>query len=337
MPAQPLLMLDIAGLSLTAEDRELLRHPGTGALILFARNYESPAQLKELIGSIRVENPEILIAVDQEGGRVQRFREGFTRLPPMRVLGDYHDRDPSAALKAAHDLGLLMAAELIPYGVDISFAPVLDLDFSTSSVIGDRSFHADPAVVVALVSAFIDGMAAAGMAATGKHFPGHGFVQGDSHLELPVDHRSLAEIRAQDMLPFIQLADRLAGMMLAHIVYDQVDSQPAGFSSVWLRQILRQELGYRGLIFSDDLSMEGAAGVGSYAERAAAALNAGCDMVLVCNDRAGAKQVLDYLTQCVATPVVSAQTMRARHVKVPETALSAARETAARLLITDTR
>ncbi|MEE4251510.1 MAG: beta-N-acetylhexosaminidase [Alcanivoracaceae bacterium] len=274
MSAQPLLMLDVAGQSLTAEDRELLRHPGTGALILFSRNYANVDQLDALVAEIRAENPDILIAVDQEGGRVQRFREGFSRIPPMRCLGNLYDRDPDAALAASRELGLLMAAELTPHGVDISFAPVLDLDFGASSVIGDRSFHAQADAVVALVGAFIDGMADAGMAATGKHFPGHGFVQGDSHLELPVDHRSLDEIRTEDMVPFIKLADRLAGMMLAHIVYDQVDSQPAGFSRFWLQTVLRDELGYGGLIFSDDLSMEGAAGAGGYAQRAALALDA---------------------------------------------------------------
>lgn len=332
MSAQPLLMLDVAGLVLTDEDRELLRHPGTGALILFSRNYESPAQLAALVADIRAQNPEILIAVDQEGGRVQRFRDGFTRLPPMRCLGDLYDRDPNAALQASRELGLLMAAELVPYGVDISFAPVLDLDFGASSVIGDRSFHADTDVVVALVAAFIDGMAAAGMAATGKHFPGHGFVQGDSHLELPIDSRSLDEIRAQDMVPFIKLADRLAGMMLAHIVYEKVDSQPAGFSPFWLKTVLRTELGYRGLIFSDDLSMEGAAGAGNYAQRAAAALDAGCDMVLVCNDRAGAIEVLDYLAQRPASPVVPAITMRASSTAVTDEMLDVARATAASLI-----
>ncbi|MDF1629731.1 MAG: beta-N-acetylhexosaminidase [Alcanivoracaceae bacterium] len=332
MSAQPLLMLDVAGQSLTDEDRELLRHPGTGALILFSRNYANPAQLSALVTEIRAETPDILIAVDQEGGRVQRFRENFSRIPPMRCLGALYDRDVDAALAASRELGLLMAAELIPYGVDISFAPVLDLDFGASSVIGDRSFHADADAVVALVAAFIDGMAAAGMAATGKHFPGHGFVQGDSHLELPVDHRTLDEIRAQDMVPFIKLADRLAGMMLAHIVYAQVDAQPAGFSRFWLQNILRDELGYRGLIFSDDLSMEGAAAAGSYAQRAAVALDAGCDMVLVCNNRAGAIDVLRYLEQRPASPVVPASSMRAQQHQVPTAALQAARNTAMRLL-----
>ena len=305
MSAQPLLMLDVAGQSLTDEDRELLRHPGTGALILFSRNYANPDQLDTLIGEIRAENPDILIAVDQEGGRVQRFREGFSRIPPMRCLGNLYDRDADAALAAARELGLL---------------------------IGDRSFHADADAVVALVAAFIDGMANAGMAATGKHFPGHGFVQGDSHLELPVDHRSLDEIRAQDMVPFIKLADRLAGMMLAHIVYDQVDSQPAGFSRFWLHNVLRDELGYRGLIFSDDLSMEGAAGAGSYAQRAALALDAGCDMVLVCNNRPGAIEVLRYLEQRPASQVVPASTMRARQHQLAPAVLDAARKTAAALL-----
>lgn len=332
MSAQPLLMLDVAGLTLDAEDRELLRHPGTGALILFARNYASPAQLSDLVAAIREQNPDILIAVDQEGGRVQRFREGFTRLPPMRVLGHLYDRDRDAARAASRELGLLMAAELIPHGVDISFAPVLDLDFGASSVIGDRSFHSGAGPVVELVSAFLDGMQQVGMAATGKHFPGHGFVQGDSHLELPVDDRSLDEIRSQDMVPFVQLADRLAGMMLAHIVYRRVDSRPAGFSSRWLQDILRGELGYRGLIFSDDLSMEGAAGAGRYADRAAAALDAGCDMVLVCNHRPGAIEVLKYLETRPASPVVPASSMRARPTVPDDGQMAAARDTAARLL-----
>ena len=332
MSAQPLLMLDVAGLTLSAEDRELLRHPGTGALILFSRNYASPAQLSDLVAAIREQNPDILIAVDQEGGRVQRFRDGFTRLPPMRVLGQLYDRDPEAALAASRELGMLMAGELLPHGIDISFAPVLDLDFGASSVIGDRSFHSGAAQVVTLVSAFLDGMQQAGMAATGKHFPGHGFVQGDSHLELPVDDRPLDDIRARDMVPFTQLADRLAGMMLAHIVYRRVDAQPAGFSSRWLRDILRGELGYRGLIFSDDLSMEGAAGAGNYAARAAAALDAGCDMVLVCNHRPGALEVLRYLESRPASPVVPASGMRARPTALSDEQMAAARHTAARLL-----
>ena len=323
------LMLDVAGTWLDPSDRHLLRQPEVGGLILFARNTESPAQVRELVRSIRALRPDMLIAIDQEGGRVQRLRRDVLRLPPLGDIGALAD---GLAEQVAHQAAWLMATEMLACGIDISFAPVLDLDFGASSVIGDRSFHASAEVVVALVGAFIDGMRDAGMAATGKHFPGHGFVQGDSHLELPVDHRSLDDIRAQDMVPFVKLSDRLAGMMLAHIVYDQVDSQPAGFSSIWLRQVLRDELGYRGLIFSDDLSMVGAAGAGSYAERAAAALNAGCDMVLVCNDRAGAIEVLNYLDRRPATPVVPASTMRATPVAVNQAALAAARLTAARLL-----
>lgn len=332
MVAQPLLMLDIEGQSLTVEDQALLTHPGVGGLILFARNYASPDQLDQLVAEIRDVRPEILLAVDQEGGRVQRFREGFTRLPPMAALGRVYDLDAALAGRQAYELGALMAAELTAHDIDISFAPVLDLDFGRSSVIADRSFHSEVAALVTLAGAFIDGMAAAGMAATGKHFPGHGFVAADSHLELPVDERSLAELQTSDMRPFIELAPKLAGMMLAHIVYPKVDTQPAGFSARWLKQILRTQLDYRGLIFSDDLSMAGAAVVGNYGARAAAALAAGCDMVLVCNDRAGAKEVLAYLEDCPRREVVAASTLRHQRRRPADQLLASARKTAAALL-----
>lgn len=332
MSAQPLLMLDIEGPSLSAEEREMLTHPGVGGLILFARNYVSPPQLDQLVAEIRAVNPAILLAVDQEGGRVQRFRDGFTRLPPMAALARVYDNDAERGCLQARQLGALMAAELVAHDIDISFAPVLDLDFGHSSVIGDRSFHADVDSLVSLAAAFIEGMADAGMAATGKHFPGHGFVAADSHLELPLDERSLAELEAADMRPFITLMPKLAGMMLAHIVYSQVDARPAGFSRQWLQQILRQQLGYRGLIFSDDLSMAGAAVVGDYAERAAAALDAGCDMVLVCNDRHGACAVLDYLDGCSPRSVVAATTLRHRRRPLAPDVLINARRSAAALL-----
>jgi beta-N-acetylhexosaminidase len=293
----PVLMLDIDGTELTAEDRELLAHPATGGLIFFTRNYEDRAQLCALVDAVRAVRPDILIAVDQEGGRVQRFRDGFTRLPPMAALGALYARDRAEGALAARQLGALMASELVDCGIDISFAPVLDLDFGHSEVIGDRAFGREPGQVVALAGAFIDGMADAGMAATGKHFPGHGHVAADSHLELPVDERSLADIRAQDLLPFKHLAARLKGIMPAHVVYTAADDNPAGFSRFWLQDVLRQELGFKGVIFSDDLAMAGAAFAGDYPARARAALGAGCDMVLVCNDRAGAVQVAQSLEQ----------------------------------------
>lgn len=291
---QPLLMLDLEGLAVTPEEQELLRHPAVGGLILFSRNYQEPDQLYELVHRVREIRPDLLIAVDQEGGRVQRFRTEFTSLPPMAALGRYHGRDPQAARHAADLLGELMADELRAFDIDISFAPVLDLDFGTSSVIGDRSFNADPQAVTELAGAFIDGMARAGMAATGKHFPGHGHVAADSHLELPEDPRSWEQLQ-DDLVPFKALAPRLDGIMPAHVRYQAVDAEPAGFSRHWLGKVLRGDCGYRGVIFSDDLGMAGAAGAGDFAQRAQAALGAGCDMVLVCNDRAGAVAVAQWL------------------------------------------
>ncbi len=291
---QPLLMLDLEGLTVTDQERELLRHPAVGGLILFSRNYQAPDQLHRLVRAVRAERPDILIAVDQEGGRVQRFKTEFTRLPPMASLGRYLDRDPEAALAAADLLGELMADELRGFDIDISFAPVLDLDHGHSAVIGDRSFHADPRRLVALAGAFLAGRARAGRAATGKHFPGHGHVAADSHLELPEDPRDWDALR-DDLWPFRALAPRLDGIMPAHVRYPAVAPEPAGFSPHWLGQVLRGECGYRGVIFSDDLAMAGAAAAGDYPQRAEAALSAGCDMVLVCNDRAGAVRVMEWL------------------------------------------
>lgn len=289
-------MLDIAGLNLTAEDKTLLQNPQVGGLILFSRNYQSPQQLSDLIREIRVYAPKILIAVDQEGGRVQRFREGFTRLPPMASLGTLYQTEPTSACQAATQLGWLMAVELIGYGVDISFAPVLDLNFGVSDVIGDRAFSAGPEEVAALAGAFIRGMREAGMAATGKHFPGHGWVVADSHLEIPVDERSLAEIEVQDLIPFARLMEQgLAAVMPAHVIYRQIDEHPAGFSPYWIGQRLRGEMGFDGVVFSDDLTMEGASVAGGFEARAEQALIAGCDMLLVCNNRPAALQVLRYL------------------------------------------
>lgn len=291
MNALPLgpLMIDVAGLELTAGERERLAHPLVGGVILFARNYRDRAQLAALCAEIHgLRSPALPIAIDHEGGRVQRCREGFTRLPPMRRLGDLWDRDRSAARRAAADLGYLLAGELRDCGVDFSFTPVLDLDWGPSGVIGDRAFHKDPEAVAELAGALIEGLRAAGMGCCGKHFPGHGWVAADSHLAIPVDERSLAQMEP-DLAPYRRV--RLDGVMPAHVIYPQVDSRPAGFSPVWLQK-LRGEFGFDGVIFSDDLSMEGAAFAGDMVQRAEAAWAAGCDMLLICNAPEAAAEVL---------------------------------------------
>jgi beta-N-acetylhexosaminidase len=279
-------VIDVAGTELAVEDRRRLLDPIAGGVILFTRNFASGAQLARLTADIHaLRTPPLVIAVDHEGGRVQRFREGFTRLPPMRVLGRAWDDDAEGAKRLARAVGYVLAAELRAHGIDLSFTPVLDLDYGASTVIGDRAFHSDPHVVRELATALIYGLREAGMGAVGKHFPGHGHVRADSHLELPLDERSYAEIEAADLVPFARLIDAgLPAIMPAHVVYSEVDARPAGFSPVWLKSVLRERLGFQGLVFSDDLSMAGAAAAGGIVERAHAALDAGCDMVLVCND-----------------------------------------------------
>ena len=290
------VMADVSGLELTAEDRERLAHPQVCSVILFARNYESPLQLVRLTQAIRkLRNPGLLICVDHEGGRVQRFRKGFTAVPPMARLGHAFDRDRARGLEAAHACGRLMAAELQAHGVDFSFAPVLDVDYGESGVIGDRAFHRDPRKLADIAGALVAGLDAGGMAAVGKHFPGHGYVRADSHHEIPVDERTLAAIEASDLVPFRQLSGRLAGVMPAHVIYPKVDAKPAGFSRRWLQDVLRKALGFRGVIFSDDLSMEGASTAGGVVDRAEAALGAGCDVVLLCNDPKSLGQLLEGL------------------------------------------
>ncbi|HUT41851.1 MAG TPA: beta-N-acetylhexosaminidase, partial [Gammaproteobacteria bacterium] len=261
------LMLDVAGGELDAEDRELLRHPAVGGVILFTRNFESPQQVRALVDDMHaLRDPHLLVAVDQEGGRVQRFREGFTRLPPLACLGRIYDKDRTRAKHLARVTGWLMASELRAVGVDISFAPVLDLDYGVSTIIGNRALHRRPEIVADLATAYQAGMHDAGMAATGKHFPGHGAVAADSHLDLPVDERRFADIEQWDLVPFRRLIDAgLAAVMMAHVVYAQVDEQPAGYSRIWIRDILRRELKFQGLVFSDDLSMEGACLAGDHA------------------------------------------------------------------------
>lgn len=307
------LMLDIEGTVLSAQERERIAHPGVGGVILFARNIQDPDQVQSLIAAMREVRPELIVAVDQEGGRVQRVKKGVTLLPPLARLGQWWDENPVHAMQAAHEWGWLMAAEMLALGFDVSFAPVLDLNLGRSRVIGDRAFHGTPQAVVALARSYIAGMHEAGMAATGKHFPGHGWVEADSHHAIPVDERSEADIRAQDLQTFAQLSRDLDAVMSAHVIYRQVDAQPAGFSRYWLQQVLRSELCFEGVIFSDDLTMEGASVAGGYGERAAAALTAGCDMVLVCNNPAGAQTVLEYLEQHpVSVNQARLQRMRAR-------------------------
>jgi len=302
------VVLDIAGTTLDADDRRRLQHPLTGGLILFARNWRDRMQITELTAEIKSIRPDMLICVDHEGGRVQRFRtDGFTHLPPMRVLGEMWMRDGKAgagsgALKAtdaATAAGHVLGAELRACGVDMSFTPVLDLDHGASAIIGDRAFHRDPRVATLLAKSLMHGLLLAGMKNCGKHFPGHGYVELDSHLDLPVDKRSLKAILSDDAKPYEWLSTSLAGVMPAHIVYAKVDANPAGFSARWLKDILRQQLGFNGAIFSDDLSMRGARRIGgvevTYAEAATVALNAGCDLVLLCNQSLNGGKPVDTL------------------------------------------
>ncbi len=295
------VVLDIAGTELTAEDRRRLAHPLTGGLILFARNWRDRAQLTELTAAIKTERPDVLISVDHEGGRVQRFRtDGFTHLPPMRALGEVWMRDALAATDAASAVGYVLGAELRACGVDLSFAPVLDLDHGGSTVIGDRAFHRDARVATMLAKSVMHGLLRAGMANCGKHFPGHGFVVADSHVDVPVDKRSLKAILSDDAKPYEWLSTTLTSVMPAHVIYPKVDRHPAGFSPRWLQEILRRDMGFTGAIFSDDLSMEGAKVAGGHVDAALAALNAGCDMVLLCNQSVDGGQAVDALLSGLA-------------------------------------
>jgi beta-N-acetylhexosaminidase len=289
-------MIDVQGKSLTEEDRELLAHPLVGGVILFTRNFESVEQLEALVASIRAaRQPPLLVTVDHEGGRVQRFRKGFTVLPPMRAIGREYDLDAATGRQLARQCGWIMAAELRAVGIDMSFAPCVDLDYGVSSVIGDRAFHRDPRVVAELAIAFMGGMREAGMSATAKHFPGHGAVVPDSHVAMPVDRRPLADLD-DDVYPYRRLIDNgLASVMAAHVVFSDVDGLPAGFSPRWIRDELRGRLGFDGAVFTDDLSMAGAGVVGDMVDRSKAALAAGCDVLSLCNNRQGVLQVIDSL------------------------------------------
>jgi beta-N-acetylhexosaminidase len=291
------VMLDVAGLSLTDEDRKRLAHNQVGGVILFSRNYDSPEQLEALVDEIHaIRTPRLVVSVDQEGGRVQRFRDQFQSLPAIARLGELYDQDQDKAIEFSQTFGWIMASELLYYGIDLSFAPVLDLGNPISSVIVDRAFHHRPEQVSRLANAWIRGMSEAGMEAVGKHFPGHGSVEGDSHHVMPFDRRDFNAIEMSDLIPFrLVINTHLAGIMMAHVVYEQVDTFAAGFSKIWVDSVLRQQLGFEGVIFSDDLSMSGAESVGGYAERGKLSLAAGCDILLVCNNSAGADEVLDSL------------------------------------------
>lgn len=311
------VVLDLKGLSLDKAEKELLCRPMVGGVILFSRNFYDQAQLSALITELRSVRPDILIAVDQEGGRVQRLRSGFTRIPPMQVLGRLCHQDSRTGLALTRDCGWLMAAELLAWGIDISFAPVLDLDDQYSDVIGDRSFSPDPNLVIVAAAAFMEGMHEAGMATTGKHFPGHGSVKADSHLELPIDQRPLDAVYKSDIAPFKGLRQQLDAVMPAHILFPEIDSQLVGFSSFWLQQVLRGDLGFDGVIFSDDLSMGGAASAGSFTDRADLALRAGCDAVLICNCPDEAATVVAHLEQLQQPLSRRLARMRSAHSAVP--------------------
>src|SRR5688572_18736387 len=311
-------MVDVAGLELTPEDRDVLRHPLVGSVILFTRNYRDSAQLGQLVADIHaVRSPALIVAVDQEGGRVQRFRPEFSLLPPPRRIGHEFDLDPKHGLTLARSMGWLMAAELRAHGVDLSFAPCVDLDYGVSEVIGDRAFHSKPEAVAQLALAYVQGMKDAGMAATAKHFPGHGAVVADSHLSLPVDRRDWNEISA-DILPYRRLiANGLPGVMVAHVLFPAVAPEPASLSHRWIQNALREELRFEGAIFTDDLSMGGAAEYGDITARARAALSAGCDVLPVCNDRASVAKLLDEL-ECEVQPSSHLRLVRMRGRAAPE-------------------
>lgn len=326
LPPGP-VMVDVEGTTLTDHERARLRHPLVGGVILFARNFENREQLADLCQAIHAERDEpLLIAVDHEGGRVQRFRtDGFTPIPAMSVFGELWSQDSLAAMRLASETGYVLGAELRACGVDLSFTPVLDLDYGVSKVIGNRAFHRDPRVVAMLARAVIQGLGLADMAACGKHFPGHGAVEADSHHEIPVDTRSFEEIMQEDAAPYGWLGDMvLPSVMPAHVIYSQVDPHPAGFSSHWIGKVLREDLAYEGVVFSDDLTMEGATVAGDILARAQAALKAGCDMVLVCNRPDMADDLLERLdAQCSSASIDRIRRLMPTKPAVPWEALQA--------------
>jgi beta-N-acetylhexosaminidase len=309
------LMIDLAGPSISSEERAMLANPHVGGVILFARNLEDRDQVCRLVSQIRYCSSELLIAVDQEGGRVQRLINGFTRLPPMQLLGDLIAASPAEGISLTYETGWLMASEVLACGIDFSFAPVLDVDRDTSTIIGDRAFSDCPNIVTRAAEVFIEGMGEAGMASTGKHFPGHGGIMADSHLVAPIDNRVMKELLDKDIKPFSALSKKLCGIMPAHITFPKIEQSSVGFSSFWLKHVLRSELGFEGIIFSDDLSMKGADVVGGYTDKARLALSAGCDMILVCNCPEGAVEVLSYMEEQDICKSSSLGVMKSRKVK----------------------
>jgi len=308
------VMVDVGDYALTDEDRTLLMNPLVGGVILFTRNFESQTQIYNLIKEIKnIRKPSLLVAIDHEGGRVQRFKDPFTIMPALNVLGKRYDENPDIALEHAEIFGWLTSIELLAFNIDFSFTPVLDVDYGVSGVIGDRAFHYSPTVIAKLATAYIKGMHAAGMVATGKHFPGHGGVSADSHTDIPIDERKLKFLFENDIIPFSELIpDSLDAIMPAHVVYENINKDPAGFSSFWLKEILRDKLKFQGVIFSDDLDMKGAGCISDdYTVRAQAALKAGCDMVLVCNNRNAASDVIQNL-QYITTEQASRHLLKMR-------------------------
>ncbi len=288
------VMLSVEGVTLNAQDRDVLNQPQVGGVILFGRNYENPTQLKQLCDEIKaVRDESLLIAVDHEGGRVQRFREGFTAIPPMRALGDLWDANAPSARARAFEIGQTIAHELHAVGVDFSFAPVLDLDHGGSTVIGDRAFHRNPYAAASLACALAQGLRSAGMAAVGKHFPGHGYVRGDTHHETSMDERDYAQLHETDLIPFMEMiGEDVDCLMMAHVIYPKIDDKPAGYSPKWIQEILRQQLRFKGVVVSDDLGMVAAGIAGDLVARATACINAGADLILCCNDRPAALDLL---------------------------------------------
>ena len=317
------LMVDVEGTALSPEDVDVLSHPLIGSVLLYTRNYRNPKQIAELCAAIRaIRSPHLLIATDHEGGRVQRFREGFTRLPAARLLGRRFDEDRQEGLRCAHVFGWLLAAELRAVGVDFSFAPCVDIDWGLSEIIGDRSFHRDAETVAALAAACLAGMREAGMAAVAKHFPGHGAVRADSHMALPIDRRSLADLET-DLRPYrLLIENQLPGIMTAHVEYPAVDAMPASLSPRWISEILRGSLGFHGCVFADDLSMAGVAAAGDILARARLALAAGCDVLPILNDRQAVHSVLASFKPDVALPASQARLVRMRARGAPPIGLS---------------
>jgi beta-N-acetylhexosaminidase len=317
------LMVDVQGVSLSPDDVDVLSHPLVGSVLLYTRNYRNPKQISELCAAIRaLRTPHLLIATDHEGGRVQRFREGFTALPAARLIGRRFDEDRQEGLRCAHSVGWLLAAELRAVGVDFSFAPCVDVDWGLSEVIGDRAFHRDADTVAALAAACLAGMREAGMAAVAKHFPGHGAVRADSHVALPIDRRSLADMEA-DLKPYrLLIENQLPGIMAAHVEYPAIDTLPASLSRRWIGEILRGSLGFHGCVFADDLTMAGVAGAGDVLARARLALAAGCDVLPILNDRPAVQRVIASFKPEVALPVSQARLVRMRSRGAPPSDLS---------------